>query len=142
MRETFSNRPAQLALAAFGSVIVLIGVAGLAAAEGFAWFYIAIGAAFVARALRSSSVVLGPETVETRSMVRTKRHQLIDLAHVEVDVGRTGMNSGDREYLAFERNDGSRFSFKELNARPSDASIVRSARAAIDERLRAGEVDP
>ena len=54
----------------------------------------------------------------------------------EVAIGRTGMNSGDREYLIFERSDGSRFPFKELNAKPGDGSIVHTAEAAISERLR------
>lgn len=136
VRRTFANRPAQLPLAAFGALIVLIGLASVSAGEVFGWAYLILGAVFVVRSLRSSSVVLGADLVETRSLVRTRRHPLCDLTGVEVAVGRTGMNSGDREYLIFQRRDGSRFSFKELNAKPGDGSIVQSAQAAILERLR------
>jgi hypothetical protein len=102
----------------------------------FGWVYLIVGALAVVRSMRSSSVVLGPHVVETRSIMRTRRFPLSDLTGVEVAIGRTGMNSGEREYLIFERSDGPRFSFKELNAKPGEDSIVQLAEAAISERLR------
>ena len=137
----FSNRQAQIALAVFSAVIIVIGLSMLAdrrsRVAGAIFSIWGIGSLF--RALNSSDVILEVASVRTRSIVRTRRFPLADLVHVEVKVGRTGMNGFGREYLAFHLKDGREFGFKEFNSKPSgpgaSATVVQRAAAAINARL-------
>lgn len=90
MEERFDNRQAQIVTAAFGVLIVELGLAGLAVSSGTAVVYLLFGVYTVARGLRSSRVVVDGSGVTTRSMVRTRRYPFSELRGVEVAVGRTG----------------------------------------------------
>jgi hypothetical protein len=139
----FSNRPAQFVLAAYGGLFALIGVAGLAQpAAGDRMrgaVFLAFGCWTTFRALRSSAVVMRATHVELRSIVRTRRIALGDIASVDVEVGRTGMNGFGREYLVIHLRDGSTLSFRELNSKPSTSSVtvVQDAARAIRRCARA-----
>lgn len=141
--KRFDNRVAQIAGAAFGSLIVVIGLAGLAASSfGTALIYLLFGGYTIVRSLRSSCVVVDGSRVSTRSMVRSRRYPFSELRGVEVAVGRTGLAGFGREHLVFHRADGQDVAFKELNCPPPKAaettSIVRRAAACINERLPKG----
>lgn len=137
--QCFANRPAQFATAALGSLLVLLGIAGLVASSGMAVIYFLIGVYTVWRAMRSSCVVVSGSGVTTRSMVRTRRYAFSDLRGVDVAVGRTGFTGVGREYLLLRRADGQKIEFKELNCPPPKApestSIVRRAADCINKQL-------
>lgn len=137
--QRFDNRAAQLAAAAFGALLVLLALGGLAASSGTAVIYVAFGVYTVVRGLCSSRVVVNGSAVTTRSMVRTRRYAFSDLREVEVAVGRTGVTGFGREHLVFHRADGQDVAFKELNCRPPEppqrTAVVRQAAACINERL-------
>lgn len=144
VEERFDNRAAQITGAAFGGLIVVIGLAGLAESlwRGTAAIYLLFGVYTIVRGLRSSCVVVDGSGVMTRSMVRTRRYPFSGLREVEVAVGRTGMAGFGREHLVFHRADGQDVAFKELNCRPpkppETTSVVRRAAACINERLPGG----
>jgi len=139
VEERFDNRQAQIVTAAFGALIVVLGLAGLAASSGTAVVYLLFGVYSVVRGLRSSRVVVDGSGVTTRSMVRTRRYGFSELRGVEVAVGRTGFAGFGREHLVFHRADGEDVAFKELNCPPpkplETTSVVRRAAACINERL-------
>jgi hypothetical protein len=139
--ETFNNRTAQLALAGFSILIAVIGLAMLtdASARVSGIIFFVLGACFTVRAMRSSSVILRDDEVETRSILRTRRYALSELEGVDVAVGRTGLNGFGREHLVLHRQDGTRVVFKDMNAKPSTAhdTNVRRAAKAITDSLRA-----
>jgi hypothetical protein len=130
----FDNRQAQIAMTCFGSVIVAIGLAGMAQrspgekVQGLLW--VLVGVATVWRGWITSNVVLRSDTVELRSIVRTRRIPLTFIDSVEVAVGRTGMNGFTREYLVLHEHDGVARSFKELNSKPSTLAETVVQRAA------------
>lgn len=135
----FDNRAAQRALVCFSLLVLFIGAGGVSSPEsrGQGAFFLALGVVSLGRAVRSSRVDVGTDEVVTRSMIRTRRYQFEELSDVEVEIGRTGLNGLDREYLVFHCANGDAVSFKELNCRPSpDApSLVRRAANCIAERL-------
>jgi hypothetical protein len=139
--QRFDNRAAQAAVAAFGSLIALLGLSGLADSSSrlTAAVYLAFGAYTIFRGLRSSSVIVGGSSVTTRSMVRTRRYPFAELRGVEVVLGRTGLVGSKREYLVFQQVDGQSAGFKDFNTRaprpPSTKSIVREAAMCINARL-------
>lgn len=141
MAQRFDNRVAQIITAAFGGLLALLGLAGLAASSGTAVIYLLFGVYTIVRGLRSSRVVVDGSVVTTRSMVRTRRYPFSELRGVEVAVGRTGFAGFGREHLVFHRADGQDIAFKELNCPPpkppETSSVVRCAAACINERLRA-----
>lgn len=140
--QRFDNRGAQIGAAAFGALIALLGLAGLADSSwrGTAAIYLLFGVYTIVRGLRSSCVVVERSGVTTRSMVRTRRYLFSELYGVEVAVGRTGLAGFGREYLVLHRADGRRVAFKELNSRPpkdlESKSVVRRAEEYICMRLR------
>lgn len=138
--QRFDNRVAQIAMAGFGGLLAILGLAGLAASLDAAAIYLLLGMFTVARGLRSSSVTVDESGVTTRSMVRTRRYLFSELRAVEVAVGRTGFTGFGREHLVFHRADGQDVPFRELNCRPPNTpdatSVVRRAAACITERLR------
>lgn len=140
--QRFDNRVAQIAIASFGGLLAVLGLAGLAGSLGTAVIYLLFGVFTIARGLRSSSVTVGESGVTTRSMVRTRRYLFSELRAVEVAAGRTGFAGFGREHLVFHRADGQDVPFKELICPPPkvpDAtSVVRRAAACITERLRGG----
>lgn len=142
--QSFDNRVAQLAMAGFGGLFVVLGLAGLAASSGTAVIYLLFGVFTIARGLRSSSVIVDELGVTTRSMVRTRRYRYSELRGVEVAVGPTGFASSSREHLVFQRVDGQDVAFKELNCTPKHSpeatSIVRCAAVCIGERLRGDQL--
>ena len=140
-RRRFANRTARLVPAAFFALLVLIGVGLLSSnSRSIAGLgYIAAGVPLAIRALTSSTVDVGDGVITTRSMVRTRRHPLSQIRAARVNVGRTGFAGYIREYLVFERADGSGVASKELNSKPHDDSVVRMAAALINECLAAGE---
>lgn len=142
MQAEFASQPARVTLAAFGSLVALLGLAGLSASSSklFPAVMLFAGVLFVARALSSSSVSVRDDIVSTVSFGRTRRFALADLDRVEVALGVTGMNSGGREYLVLHEKAGGNFGFKELNAkRPADvedrSSVVRQAADHINAEL-------
>src|SRR5690606_1358394 len=125
--QHFDNRVAQIAMASFGGLLAILGIAGLAASSGTAVIYLLFGVFTIARGLRSSSVIVDESGVTTRSMVRTRRYPFSELRGVEVAVGRTGFAGFGREHLVFHRADGEDVAFKELNCpppKPPDATSV------------------
>jgi hypothetical protein len=134
MARRFDNRQAQIAGTVFGSVVLLIGLAGIAQPEtgdkvrGLVWM--TLGIAIIWRAAVTSNVVLRTNRVELRSIVRTRRVSLQQLDSVSVEVGRTGMNGFAREYLVLHLHDGATAAFKELNSKPSDTAETVVQRAA------------
>jgi len=80
MREQFDNRVAQVTLAVFGIVMVLIGFGGVVAGDlALAVAFSTFGVFVTLRALRSSSVVVDNDKVQTRSMVRTRTYLFSEL---------------------------------------------------------------
>ena len=138
----FSNRSAQLVVAA--AYFLLSGVAFsviLVPNRGSR----SVGAVFgvmclamVVRSLNSSDVCFTASAAITRSLLRTRRHSYADLLRVRVAQGRTGLNSGIREFLVFEYRDGRVFAFRELNCRPAVNSLVRQAADEAHRRLGVG----
>lgn len=140
MEEVFENRPAQIALAVFNGMLAFIGLAMVSKPDTrWAGLVFALaGVFFTIRAMRSSLVVVGETHVITRSIVRTRRFELAKLRRIEVAVGQTGWTGFGREYLVIHQADGSTFSFRELNSKPSGGptkTVVRRAAEAIEERL-------
>ncbi len=137
----FDNRVAQITGAAFGALIALLGLAGLAepSSRGTGAIYLSFGLYTLVRGLRSACVVVRGSGVTTRSMLRTRRYAFSELRGVEVAVGRTGFNGFGREFLVLHLSDGRDVAFKELNCKPSkepgEASVVTRASACIAERL-------
>jgi hypothetical protein len=134
----FSVRSAQLSL---------VFLSGLAAVIGFGMLFsdaVRVPGAFLVviwtfvafRARRSSMVVVHPDEVEVRSFVRGRRHALAELRQVDIGLRRMGLYGGSREFLVFERTDGRRFAFMEMNCRlPAKAdgtSVVRQAAVHIN----------
>jgi hypothetical protein len=136
--EEFSIRSAQLSLALLSGLAAVIGFGMLfsdavrvpGAVLVVIWSFVAV------RALRSSMVVVHPDEIEVRSFVRGRRHALAELRQVDVSLRRMGIYGGSREFLVFERTDGSRFPFMEMNCRlpvkPDGTSVVRRAAAHIN----------
>jgi hypothetical protein len=141
MTQEFSVRSAQLTLAGLSAVAALIGL-GMLLSPGVrvpGAFLVVIWSFVAYRALRSSSVVVHPDEIEVRSIVRARRHRLADLRRVEVGLRRMGVYGSPREFLVFERTDGRQFAFMEMNCRPPQEddgqSVVRRAAAHINDRL-------
>lgn len=139
----FIARPPQVALAAFSTIVVFIGL-GMLTASPPDWAGLAFalaGFVFFVRALRSPAVLADGSRVTTRSIIRTRHYPLTELTSVEVAVGRTGFTGLAREYLIFRCADGRVTGFKELNcARPKDPegeSLVRNAARCISDLLSA-----
>ena len=134
----FDNRPAQVASTVFFVIVGVIGVAGASQGDVFGVVLLLAGASLAVRAVRASAVVVDSASVQTRSLMHTRRHAFGDLARVDVEVGSTGLARYKREYLVFYLTDGSRRPFKEFNAAvPEPAgmvSVVQQAAAAIRER--------
>jgi Bacterial PH domain len=137
----FDNRTAQIAGIVFGSLIALIGLAGIAQPHaqdrigGVVWILVGVGSAW--RAAVTSNVVVRADRVDLRSMVRTRRIPLDQIARVEVAFGRTGMAHFGREYLVVHRRDGTATSFRDLSSKPSGDSqtIVQQAAREINATL-------
>jgi hypothetical protein len=139
--EEFRIRSAQVTLAGLSAIVALIGL-GMLASPGVRvpgailvvfWSFIAI------RALRTSCVVVRADEVETRSLLRARRHRFADLRRVEVGLRRTGLNGSSREYLIFQAADGRQFAFMEMNSKPpkgpDEESVIRRAAAYINDQL-------
>jgi hypothetical protein len=138
-RVQFANRPAQVALSAFGFGIALLGVAMLVTADLFGIALALVGVLLAARALTTSCLTIDDTGVTTRSLIRKRRFEFEDLRGVDVEVGRTGMNGFDREYLVLHCSDGIDYAFKDLNNRPGpsvDRSVVQLAADGIRRRLQ------
>jgi hypothetical protein len=141
----FSVRAAQIPAAAFGTLIALLGLAGLtdtaepAGSRIFGALTMIFGIWFVYRGVRSAAVLVTAETVTTRSFLRTRRYQTAQLTDAEVGVGQTGPTGFGREFLLLHLADGSTVRFKELNNRPSKVSgrptVVQQAVAAIRDAI-------
>jgi hypothetical protein len=124
---------------AFGVVMLLIGVAGLASSEPWSGAVIlAVGCLWTWRGWRISRVDVTDATVRLHSLLRTRDIPFSQLTGIEVHV-RGGPGPYRREYLLFRERGGRWFIFQELNARarrPVDqGNEVRRAAALIDARL-------
>lgn len=145
MERRFENGAAQKALAAFSALMALLGLAMVSQPDsrGSGVFFLVVGGFFVARALRTSAVIVDDSGVKTQSIVRTRNYPFSKLRGVDVAVGRTGLAAFGREHLVLHLIDGEDVAFRELNCpppkEPSEPSVVRSAAACINERKRRAE---
>lgn len=120
-REWFPNAPAQVAAVLCAGVFGLIGVSGLfAGTTGGERIWAAVllvsGIVGVGRSLVAPSLEVNSRNLVLRTVFRTRRLAWSDVAHITIEEGRTGLNSGQREYLAVQTNDRTTWRHKELNA--------------------------
>jgi hypothetical protein len=139
-REQFPNTQAQLVSAGFFAFIAILGLLMTSHGDAIAgWIFAGVGLGLVVRAFCSCDVVVDQNEVRMRSLVFTRRFALKDITSADVEVGRTGMNGFDREYLVLHRVVGADVAFKELNSAPSTSSVavttVQQAAHAINERI-------
>lgn len=138
----FVNEAARLPTIVAGVAFALLGlamsadsrsVAGAQRASGIG--FMVLGLLFAYRGFVSAVVIVSRDRVVTRSFLRSRTYPMADLVGVRVEVGRTGLNGFNREYLVLELADGSLSRFRELNAPvPGDqaeSTVVRRAAEAI-----------
>lgn len=144
-REWFPNAPAQVAGVLFSLVLMLIGVSGMATGEtrgerNWAAVLLALAIVGLGRSLVAPSLEVNARNLVIRTVFRTRRLAWSDVGKISIEVGRTGPNSGHREFLAVQMNDGTTWRHTELNA-PSGRwhrlpCRVHDALRASDRELR------
>lgn len=136
----FPNTQAQLVSAGFFGFIAILGLLMTSHGDAIAgWIFAGVGLGLVVRAFCSCDVVVDQNDVRMRSLVFTWRYPFRDITEADVEIGRTGMNGFDREYLVLHRVKGNSVAFKELNSAPSSSSValttVQQAAQAINRRI-------
>lgn len=143
----FTNRVARYSSIALGLFFALIGLAQLmdsssvgSGARIFGACVVVGGFWFSWRGYRSATVLITRDRVVTRSFLRSRSYEMVDVAGASVDIGRTGLGGFGREYLVLDLADGSRVLFKELNApaatsEEQEKSVVIGAVEAIRDQV-------
>ena len=143
-----SNNASRGGLLGFSFIVAFGGLSYIAASpattsgriQGSIYIIAAIALGY--RAIVTSMIIIDVNEVVTRSFVRTHRYAYATIRSAEVQVGVTGMNSGQREYLMLHLVDGTSVGFREVSAPhrrkqiSSEPNQIEFALKKIEQRLQ------
>lgn len=117
--QYFSNVPARVVGVGYAASLVLVGILVLAdegEPSALGVVLLVIGVADGVAFYRSATVMVGEGRVVLRGHLSTRSLDIQEVQYASIQIGRTGLASGDRQFIRLILADGTDQEFRQFNA--------------------------